>query len=122
MSLSLRFDTLKQNFLPRPCLDEDAWEVNSDLVAKVFDGDKLLARLVVPAGAYRARRLPAANRARAEAVRARLYALRRSLKDRDDLFLQALRQDGYRRTGLERLKLRARGYLLKQWRYARVEK
>ena len=115
---TFQFVTAKQNFLPRPAADDDVWEVNSDLVARVRVG-KLDARLVVAPGALRFKRLPRASRARAVAIRHKIDALALSQRTKDDMFILALHEDGYPHIRLEMMRLRVLGYLRHQWRYSR---
>lgn len=116
---TFQFVTAKQNFLPRPASDDDVWEINSDLVARVKHGS-LDVRLVVAPGALRFKRLPHASRARAASIRPRINALGLSQRVKDDLFILALHEDGYPHLRLETLKLRVLGYLRRPFTYAKV--
>ena len=118
-----KFITAKQNFMPRPSDDGDGWLLNSDVAARITvrrDDREPSYGVVVPAGSVQFRRLPPPSKARAVTIRARLYALPLSLKEKDDAWLAALHSDGYRRLKLETFKVRLRGYLTKLWRYAKV--
>lgn len=113
--------TPQQNFLPRPCADEDAWEVNSDIVARVRVGS-LDRRLVIPAAALRFRRLPRARKARAIAIRPEINALPVPQRVKDDLYLDALHADAYPHLRREKVKLRLLGRLRRPLSYDRMPK
>jgi hypothetical protein len=107
----------RDNFLLR-MEGDGCFRPHSDLVARIRVG-KLDKRLVVLADSARLRRARR-GRARAALMLPQIANLPASPKDRDDLYLEALRQDGAPHRWASKLYRRVRGYLRWQWRYGKL--
>lgn len=114
---SLEYVTPAKNFLMR-LVDDGTFECHSDLVAKGLAEGRFY-RLVAHGG-HTFLKKPRHGRARADALRPLIDNLPVCQKSKDDLYLEALRQDGAARLLLTKVVLRVRGRLRRPLSYGRV--
>lgn len=105
----------RENFLLRPTAD-GLYETHSDMVARVSVRG-LDFRMVVHAGA--ALRRVRLGRARAALLRPKIADLPISPREKDDVYIMAIRSDGAPRVWLTQLWLRLRGYATKGLKYSK---